>query len=600
MARPLRLAAALLVWIAAAAAALAAADPLTVIPDNALGVAVINNLSDTSARVQKVTEKMKLPVPELLPMAQLYTGAQQGVDVKGTLAAAMLSDKAEDASWFDMIAVFVPVTDYKAFVAQLQPDDADAAISEVTIFGSQFLVTKKGDFAVLVAEGQKELLEKIQSSSKNVAAAVEPLRPWMSQQQAAIVLTPAGKKMLFEATKGMLDTLMAFMGNANAGANQDEDAPAPANQLAQAGDALGAVKDLLGAAEGQLTHIGLGVRIDDTTALHVSTRMAFVPDGPLAAWAGKLKLPKEGLLAGLPPDRFTVAYGGISAQFHPAVAAIFDRMTEGGLAQFGLSEENRKKYAEILARSRENALGMGVLMGQIRPGDSLVATSISVEHVKDAGKHMKLTREMFETVAQAKLGGDQEGKSLYTIADVTVGDLKALEVITDMNAAIAAAGGEGAQGAMAEQMQGFFSRMFGKDGKMHAYVAAANEHTVVTAYSKESLERGVAHVRSGAAGLETDATIAKTAKLLPEGAQWVLYVSPQGIVQWADLFIKSMAAQMEIKIPPFPSSDPIGLAARASPAGLDAEIVLPDNVLVGIGQYIGMIQQMMQGGAPLP
>ena len=46
-----------------------AADPLSVIPDNALGLAVINNLADTSSRIQKLTEKMQLPVPELLPAA---------------------------------------------------------------------------------------------------------------------------------------------------------------------------------------------------------------------------------------------------------------------------------------------------------------------------------------------------------------------------------------------------------------------------------------------------------------------------------------------------------------------------------------------------
>jgi hypothetical protein len=35
--------------------------------------------------------------------------------------------------------------------------------------------------------------------------------------------------------------------------------------------------------------------------------------------------------------------------------------------------------------------------------------------------------------------------------------------------------------------------------------------------------------------------------------------------------------------------------------GADAEIVLPESVVAGIGQYINVIQQMfMQGGAPLP
>ena len=41
-------------------------------------------------------------------------------------------------------------------------------------------------------------------------------------------------------------------------------------------------------------------------------------------------------------------------------------------------------------------------------------------------------------------------------------------------------------------------------------------------------------------------------------------------------------------------------AARVKPDGLDAELVLPDTVIAGIGQYVGLIQQMMQGGGQLP
>jgi hypothetical protein len=123
----------------------------------------------------------------------------------------------------------------------------------------------------------------------------------------------------------------------------------------------------------------------------------------------------------------------------------------------------------------------------------------------------------------------------------------------------------------------------------------------VTAYSKELLTRAVEHVRNGAAGLEADAQIAATTKLLPEGAQWAAYISPQGVVQWIDKLLSQLPAGLNLKLPPFPPSDPIGAAARVSAEGLDAELVLPQSVVAGIGQYIGLVQQMMmQGGAPLP
>ena len=88
---------------------------------------------------------------------------------------------------------------------------------------------------------------------------------------------------------------------------------------------------------------------------------------------------------------------------------------------------------------------------------------------------------------------------------------------------------------------------------------------------------------------------------MPEGSQWAAYVSPQGLIQLIDTVLREVLPT-EIKIPPFPPSDPIGLAARVGEPGLDAEIVLPDSVVAGIGQYIGVVQQMMQGdgGAALP
>ena len=55
-------------------------------------------------------------------------------------------------------------------------------------------------------------------------------------------------------------------------------------------------------------------------------------------------------------------------------------------------------------------------------------------------------------------------------------------------------------------------------------------------------------------------------------------------------------------MPGFPATEPIGLAARVSATGLDAEIVLPDSVVAGIGQFVIGIQAMIQGidRPPLP
>jgi hypothetical protein len=142
-------------------------------------------------------------------------------------------------------------------------------------------------------------------------------------------------------------------------------------------------------------------------------------------------------------------------------------------------------------------------------------------------------------------------------------------------------------------------KLFGREGKIRMIFAKASDTVVVTAYSQEQLLRGIEHVRSGAAGLEADADIAKTTALLPPGSQWVAYADPQGVVQLIGTFMEGMFGA-EMKLPAFPPSEPIGLAARVNKTALDAEIVLPENFVAGIGQFIFAVGQMFQGGGPVP
>ncbi len=599
-----------LVWLLCASTLWAQADPLSVIPEDALGLAVLNRLGDTNARVQKLTQKMQIPVPDLLPMAQMFTGIQQGLDTKGGLAAAVFADEHEDAFWGMSLAVFVPVTDYKVFLEQLQPEDAAAQITEVTVLGGKYLAAKKGGFAVFTSISQKHVLEHVLASSKNATAGLAPLHPWLGEQQAAVIVTPAGKKLLFakagEFLSLGLDAIGAGVAN-DAGEKKDEDDDkADENDKKPVADEAQSIKELiksgkelLAEAESEVTQFGVGIRIDDQTAVHVSARALFTPKGKLSEWAAEVKVPKGGLLAGLPPSKFVIAYGGVTPDVHPALAHLIDRLSETGLEKMGLDDELRKKYATAVSRQRANRLNSCGLLGQLRPGDSIAATSGMVEHVKNAKDHIKLTRDVLEVVQKATADRSETKKSIYELNEVTIGDLKALEVVTDMNALLGAGNPDA---AMAEQLQGFFSKLFGNEGVMRIYLAVADDHTVVSGYSKELLQRGVAHVRSGEVGLERDPQIARTMALLPNGVQWAAYVSPQGLLQWIDVLMREvLPAQMNFRIPPFPPSDPIGLGAKVSAAGLDAEIVLPESVVSGIGQYVGLLQQMMQGGAaPVP
>ena len=591
MKRPLSLAAAPLVWLFLATTLWAQADPLSVIPDDAWGVAVIRNISDTSARVGKLTQKMQIPAPDLLTLGKSYAGVEKGLDEKGSIAGAIFAHPTdEDAFNF---AIVVPVTDYKEFIGQFGPDDVEATISQIKIIGEDALVTKKGEFAIFTDTDQKELLERFQSSSKSVKSVVEPLGAWLGEQQVAVMATPAGKSVLFKKVLGLFpDADKAIE------AGGDADSAIAAN-MRSAMEMLQVFKTLLAAADEQLSHLAVGVKIDDSTSLRIAARCLFVPEGRLAAWARTVKPPAKDLLFGLPAGKFVLAYGGVSGQFGPEFAGLVNQFTDAGYRQMGLSEEARKKAAAAMDRQRAGAIASCGVIAPIRPGDSVVAGAMSIERVKNSAEHLRITREMLGMM-QTELKSKATGEPIFELNEVKVGDLDAIESVVNMSAI---SGVADADNPGAGFMQSFFSKLFGADGKIRTFMAAADNNTVVSAYTKEQLGRAVAHVRSGDKGLDADPQIAKTASLMAPGSQWVAYVSPQGLVQWVGTLLEGIIpAEAEFKLPGFPATEPIGLAARVSATGLDAEIVLPDSVVAGIGQFVAGIQAMIQGvdRPPLP
>ena len=519
----------------------------------------------------------------------------------------------------------MPVTDYKTLIKQLQPDNADAEIAEVTVAGAFYVVAHKGDFAVFVDAEQKEVLSKVLASSKSVAASVVAVTPWIAEQQAAIFVTPAGKKLLLKKVDEFLGTGLKTFGQLDDEMQDDSDdekkddaetedkdkqdadekkdaddepgdkdanaASSVAAQMQSIQQLLEALKGLLPSADSQLTQMGIGLRIDEKIALHVTARALFAPQEALSRWAAKVKPPAAGLLAGLPPGKFVVAYGAVWATMSPEFSKLMNWAMQSSVAQLGLDEEQTKKYFAAVERQRANQLSTSGLVGNLHPGDTLVGTSLTMEYVKSASEHIKLTREMFELLQSVKAEGRTTKMPTYEVKDVMLGDLKALEITTDMLSLLENV----EEGEAKEQVEGWFAKFFGGGGLMRAYMVMANDHTVVTAYSKQLVERGVQHVRSARLGWKP---IAKSPirPLLPPGSQWAIYISPQGVIQLIDAVLRDMLPPgTDLKIPPFPPSDPIGLAAQVAESGLDAELVLPGSVVAGIGQYIGLVQQIMQG-----
>jgi hypothetical protein len=129
--------------------------------------------------------------------------------------------------------------------------------------------------------------------------------------------------------------------------------------------------------------------------------------------------------------------------------------------------------------------------------------------------------------------------------------------------------------------------MFGADGKLKIYVAPADEHAVVMAYtSLDRLKAALEFYKSNQPGLLGDAGVAKVAAALPPGSQAVAYASLGGVAKVAQQFATMLPGGRATTIPDFPDSPPLGIAVKVSPSGAEGHLVVTAETLRAIGDVV--------------
>src|SRR5258705_8019251 len=144
-------------------------------------------------------------------------------------------------------------------------------------------------------------------------------------------------------------------------------------------------------------------------------------------------------------------------------------------------------------------------------------------------------------------------------------------------------------------MQKMMQLFLGPDGQLKIYVAPADEHTVVMAYtSADRLREAIKFYKSKQAGLAADANVAKVVAKLPADSQFVAYASLSGIVKTAKQFMAMVPGVPQAAIPDFPDSPPFGYAAKASSTGVEGHFIVTTETLRTIGDTLAKARERRQ------
>ena len=547
-------------------AAMAAADDvLKLVPDNALGVVVVNRVGETNEKLKALALRLKAPPLDFLSTAKLTLGLQEGLDEKESVALAAVPSTPDGVP---VTTVFLPTADYVAVLKRLKADTGADGIANLSVGDREFVAAQKGGYAVVTEAANKATLQAVIAAAKSIADAAPGLDAWRGENDAYAVATPGGIKFAQQQIQIGLEAAKTQMANMG---EQGKTALA----------SLGMYDSLINAMDKELGHLAVGLRMADDGAIHVVSRTLPVEGGTLARIASQAKPAKDNPLAGLPQLPFFVAGGG---SFTPASMKSWMEMSFNMMRSYPggdkLSDEHIKKLSEISLKSMQGLRSMALLMGVGEADEPLYAAMLLAMKTKDAKAYI----ENYEaTMGQMATVFKEADSPLFAFQSerMEIEGLPVVKLAMDMKPFMGQA-----QGPEAEKM---LELMLGSGGKMNAYFAAADKETVIGAYiSPKQLVSAVKAIRDNKPQLIDEDGVAKTAAMLPAGAQWVGFLSPRGGAAFVSRTLKAVAppGASVPEIPELPDTPPIGLGVALSPSGLDAHLAVPAAVLEAVSEVI--------------
>jgi hypothetical protein len=260
---------------------------------------------------------------------------------------------------------------------------------------------------------------------------------------------------------------------------------------------------------------------------------------------------------------------------------------------FQLTPEQAEKYVDLSTSAMRGVQSMRMLMGVAEPGDGLYGNTMGVMTVDDSKRYMAEYEKSLAALREFAQDVNSPAIPVATSQRIRLGETEALEVsmkLPEMTQ-LAPPGGPDQQKIM--------QLLVGPDQMLKVYVAPANEHAVVMAYtSVDRLQAGLEFYKSNQPGFVGDTGVAKVAAALPPGSQAVAYVNLSGVAKVAQQFATMVPGGRATAIPDFPESPPLGMAAKVSPSGAEGHLIVTAETLRAIGEAVAEARAAAPSSSP--
>jgi hypothetical protein len=571
--------AALAFWVAPAAAQ-TVADALAVVPQDALGFALINKLSEADEKLQELGKQLSIkPIQKsIYREVKQQFGLERGINDQGALLVVLLSPTSGSADQSPPVAFYVPTSNYSQLLQELQarPVKGSKGIASFTPSktGETMLLGQRGAFAVLMPkENEKELARLLQDPGGG-ADNLKSLENWLRLNQLSLMLTPKGVQWVSEKLLKEIDSL------------EKSGIPGGTPELEDLFSAFfKAMHSVVRALKSDLQGAGLGIRLDIAGNLRLTGRALLAPGSELSRLAAEMRVPPGGLLANLPARPFALAFGAaLPPRFMEYVMKFSNTLQSLGTKD--LPEDLQKRLRETSQQASKDVDSVALMLAVPRKGEALLSSFISLARAKDAlallratGNYSKLQGEVLDEFLKKNGAGIQIP---VIVKNHKLPQGPAVETIYDLSAVAS---------MVPPQVTDIFQTLFGSADKLRITAVALDKHTVI------SVIAGPNKVKSVLTGEESQKELPGTAgvaKLLPQDPQIVAYLSPHGIMALVQQVLDALPLPMAVPLPEMPRTPPIGIAVRFTAERVEGELLVPAATLTGLGRFIREVMEMIK------
>ena len=347
-----------------------AGDAVKMVPADALGLVIVDDLETLDAKAGKAIESLKLPIAGPLAALQAVPGLSDCLDKRAPIVVALLKGSEPDD---DPVPVaYVPVTDFEAFT-KLFGGEAEGDMVRLTVPAKPILAAKKDGFAVLVPEGKEQVLKAVLESTGGMAERLGDDLAWLEKRDVAAVMTDGGISVFCEKILEGIEVAQQAV------RTQDNDKMGVA-------DILNVYKSVFAVVDREMELAAVGLDVQESGDLVLQVRKRFVPDGRLAKCLAVPATPVD-VLAGLPVEPFVLAAGG---QLTPEMGELMTEFTvevmKAAPKLYGITGEQAKEMMDSASPLMTGMQSLAMMFVTGSRDDTMYSRMVGVMQCGDSAK----------------------------------------------------------------------------------------------------------------------------------------------------------------------------------------------------------------------